>query len=110
MHSRQLMTPGTRHVSQTIIEVEAKLLDDSTSGERRQARLPIVGRNPGLRGVLSPGVELVVLDGNAVDSELEVVDGAHDGGVEAARFIGQGQAVLCLACSTPGLATRGASV
>ena len=27
-------------------KVEAKSLDDSTSGERRQARLPIVGRGP----------------------------------------------------------------
>ena len=35
------------------------------------------------RGLLSPGLELDVLDGDAVEGELEVVDGAHDGGVEA---------------------------
>ncbi len=33
---------------------------------------------------LSPGLELDVLDGDAVESELEAMDGAHDGGVEAA--------------------------
>jgi len=31
-------------MSQTAIEVEAKSADDSTKGERGQARLPIVGR------------------------------------------------------------------
>ena len=33
--------------------------------------------------LLSPGLELYVLDGDVVDGEVEVVDGAHDGGVEA---------------------------
>jgi len=48
-HKWQLMTARTRRVSQTIIEVEAKSIDDITSGERRQARLPLVGRGPILR-------------------------------------------------------------
>ena len=39
-------------------------------------------KGPATRG-LSPGLELDVLDGDAVEGELEVVDGAHDGGVEA---------------------------
>jgi hypothetical protein len=38
-------------------------------------------------GALSPGLELDVLDGDDVDVEVEVVDGAHDGGVEA---VGEG--------------------
>ena len=33
--------------------------------------------------LLSPRVELDVLDGDAVEGEMEVVDSAHDGGVEA---------------------------
>ena len=37
----------------------------------------------GRGGWLSPGLELDVLDGDGVEGELEVVDGAHDGGVEA---------------------------
>ena len=41
-----------------------------------------------LRVVLSPGVELDVVDGDAVVGELEVVDGAHDGGVEAVAAVG----------------------
>ena len=37
-----------------------------------------------MRGdLLAPGLELDVLDGDVVDAELEVVNGAHDGGVEA---------------------------
>ena len=36
-----------------------------------------------LRVVLSPGLELDVLDGDVVDGEVEVVDCTHDGGVEA---------------------------
>ena len=40
------MTDRTRRVSQTIIEVEAKLLDGSTSGETRQATLSTAGRGP----------------------------------------------------------------
>ena len=32
---------------------------------------------------LSPGAELDVVDRDVVEGELEVVDGAHDGGVEA---------------------------
>ena len=36
-----------------------------------------------LRVLLSRGAELHVLDGDAVEGEVEVVDGAHDGGVEA---------------------------
>ena len=36
-----------------------------------------------MRNVLSPRAELDVLDWAAVEGELEVVDGAHDGGVEA---------------------------
>jgi hypothetical protein len=36
-------------MSQTIIEVEAKPLDDSTVGERRQARLPRAGRGPAIQ-------------------------------------------------------------
>ena len=33
--------------------------------------------------LLSPGLELDVLDGDVVEGEVEVVDRAHDGGVEA---------------------------
>jgi hypothetical protein len=33
-------------VSQTIIKVEAKSLDDITKGEHRQASLPMVGQGP----------------------------------------------------------------
>ena len=77
------MTARTRRASQTTIEVEAKSLDVSSSGERWQAGLPTVGRGPALGVLLSPGVELDVLDGDVVDRQLEVVDGAHDGGVEA---------------------------
>ena len=36
-----------------------------------------------MREVLSLGLELDVLDGDAVEGERKVVDGAHDGGVEA---------------------------
>jgi hypothetical protein len=32
---------------------------------------------------LPPGLKLDALDGDGFDGELEVVDGAHDGGVEA---------------------------
>ena len=38
--------PWARPASQTIIEVEAKSPDDSTSEERQQVRLPIVERGP----------------------------------------------------------------
>ena len=34
-------------------------------------------------GALSPGLELYVRGGDVVDGEVEVVDRAHDGGVEA---------------------------
>ena len=34
-------------------------------------------------GALSPGLELYVRDGDLVEGEVEVVDGTHDGGVEA---------------------------
>ena len=71
-------------MSQTAVEVEAKSVDDSTKGERRQARLPIVGRGLGVEGRLTPGLELDVPYGDVFDGEVEVVDGAHDGGVEAA--------------------------
>ena len=45
----------------------------------------VAGRRSGhaLRDMLSLGLELDVLDGHIVAGELEVVDGAHDGGVEA---------------------------
>ena len=42
----RLMTARTRRVSQTIIEVGAKSLDGSRSGDRRQAVLPIAERGP----------------------------------------------------------------
>jgi hypothetical protein len=42
----RLMTTRTRPMSQRIIEVEAKSLDDSTNGEPGQARLSLVGRGP----------------------------------------------------------------
>ena len=45
--------------------------------------MPIVGRGQGWEGALSPGLALDVLEGDAVEGELEVVDGAHEGGVEA---------------------------
>jgi hypothetical protein len=45
-HPCQLMTVRTRPMSQRIIEVEAKSLDDSTNGEPGQARLSLVGRGP----------------------------------------------------------------
>jgi len=38
---------------------------------------------PLLRVLLSLGLELDVLDGDAIQGELEVVDGAHDGGLKA---------------------------
>ena len=44
---------------------------------------PLWDVEPRLGGLLSPGLEPHVLDGNIVEGELEVVDGAHDGGVEA---------------------------
>ena len=45
----------------------------------------VAGRRSGhaLRDMLSLGLGLDVLDGDVVNGELEVVDGAHDGGVEA---------------------------
>ena len=46
MRGRPLMTTRTRRVSQAIIEVVAKSVDDSTSGERRQASLPIPAPGP----------------------------------------------------------------
>ena len=49
MQPCQLMTARTRRVSQTIIEVEVKSLDDSRSGERWQAGLPVVGRGPAVQ-------------------------------------------------------------
>ena len=45
--------------------------------------MPIVGWGRAVGDVLSPGLELDVPDGDAVEGELEVVDGTHDGGVEA---------------------------
>ena len=46
----------------------------------------MAGRGSGhaLKDVLSVGLDLDVLDGDAIEGELEVVDGPHDGGVEAA--------------------------
>jgi hypothetical protein len=44
---------------------------------------PLRDEDPQLTGMLPPGVELDVLDGDTVEGELEVVDSAHDGGVEA---------------------------
>ena len=49
-----------------------------------KAGCPLWDEEPPLRGVLSPGLELDVLDCDAFHGELEVVDGAHDSGVEAA--------------------------
>ncbi len=37
----------------------------------------------GTGGGLAPGLELGVVHGDVVDGRLEIVDGAHDGGVEA---------------------------
>ena len=76
------MTTRARRVSQTIIEAEAKSLDDSTKAERGQAGLPIVGRGLGVERALSPGLELYVLDGDAFEGGVEVVDGANDGDVQ----------------------------
>ncbi len=45
--------------------------------------MPIAGRGPGVEVRLPPGLELGVVDGDVVTRKLEVVDGAHDGGVEA---------------------------
>ena len=42
----RLMTAKTRRVSQTIIEVEANWVDDSITGDRRQATLPMAERGP----------------------------------------------------------------
>jgi hypothetical protein len=42
----QSMTPRARRMAQRIIRVDAKSLDDSTDGERRQAGLPLVKRGP----------------------------------------------------------------
>ena len=60
MHPRQLMTARTRLVSQTIIGVEAKSLDDSIGGVRRQASLPIVGRGPAVLEEDVPGCNLTL--------------------------------------------------
>ena len=43
-----------------------------------------MGRGLGVEGRLTPGLELDVPYGDVFDGEVEVVDGAHDGGVEAA--------------------------
>ena len=53
--------------------------------KEREGKLGCPLRDEGqpLGGLLSPGLELDVKDGDAVDRQLEVVDGAHDGGVEA---------------------------
>ena len=45
---------------------------------------------------LSPGLELDVLHGNVVTRKLEVVDGAHDGGVEAVGEYLPDLPLLCL--------------
>ena len=45
--------------------------------------MPIVGRGLWLREELSPGLKLDALDGNVVERELEIVNGAHDSGVQA---------------------------
>ena len=44
-------------------------------------------RNNGAQNqaLLSFGLELEILDGDVVDGEVEVVDGAFDGGVQAVR-------------------------
>ena len=60
------MTARTRPASQTLIEVEAKLLNDSTSGERCQVGLPIVGRAAESR-VCYRLYWLDVLDGDAFE-------------------------------------------
>ena len=51
----------------------------------REVKLGCPLRHEGrrLRVELSFGLELDVLDGGAIEGEMEVVDGAHDGGVEA---------------------------
>lgn len=46
VHPCQLMTARTRRVSETIIEVEAKSVDDSACEGRSQAGLLIAGRDP----------------------------------------------------------------
>jgi hypothetical protein len=47
-------------VSQRIIEVEGKSLDDSTSGERRQANLPTAARGPAVLEEDVPGCNLTL--------------------------------------------------
>ena len=59
---------------------------------------PLRDGGPRLGRRLSPGLELDVLDGDAVDRQLEVVAGAHDGGVEAVgRRAGCGRSGKALA-------------
>ena len=56
----RLTTARTRCVSQTIIEVEAKSLDDSTSWAIGQARLPDTSRGPAVEEENVPEVTIVV--------------------------------------------------
>ena len=43
---------------------------------------PLWDERSGSRKLLSLGLELDVLDGDVVEGEMEVVHGAHDGGVD----------------------------
>jgi hypothetical protein len=46
IHRCPLMRANTRRMSWRVVEVEAKSLDASTNGERRQARLFLMERAP----------------------------------------------------------------
>ena len=61
------------------------------------------------QALLSPGLELDVLDGGVVDGDVEVVNGAHDGGVQAVGedFGGEGVPGLDIE-SAPSGTTQGA--
>ena len=50
-----------------------------------------------MRVLLSPGLELDVLDEDAINGELELVDDAHDGGVEAVGADLSGERIWALA-------------
>jgi hypothetical protein len=75
---RLIKAARIRRATLTIVGVEAKSVDHSAGGMRSQAGCPWWEVGPGLSEVLSPGLELDVLDGDVVHGELEVADGADE--------------------------------
>jgi len=70
MQPCRLMTARTRRVSQSIIEVEAKSLDDSTSAEQGQGRLPIAERGPAVEENIYQKVSSTFVSSNGASKEL----------------------------------------